>query len=203
MGVHLAAPEPNECGGSGRTTQLPTCLPSLTLGVKNIAPLTMAAAYATFASGGIYCKPLPVTSVARIDSDGNEGDPLARVTPSCRRVLDPDVPSGVNEALTGVLTDGTAAGTGMPGRWPAAGKTGTTDGPYDSWFVGYTAQRSTAVWVADPGRADGSAYRRKQLTGITVDGRQYPIIFGATLAAPIWKQATEAAMKGLPVQELP
>ena len=55
LGVHLASPQ-QECSPSqAATTKLPTCLPSLTLGVATISPLTMAAAYGGFASGGTYC----------------------------------------------------------------------------------------------------------------------------------------------------
>jgi membrane peptidoglycan carboxypeptidase len=83
--------------------------------------------------------------------------------------------------------------------WPSAGKTGTTDGPYDSWFVGYTAQRSTAVWVGDPGSATG----RRELRNIDVGGHYYDVVYGASIAAPIWKDLMEKAQQGLPSQPLP
>jgi membrane peptidoglycan carboxypeptidase len=203
LGVHLAAPE-KECSSSGQaTTDLPTCLPSLTLGVKDIAPVTMAAAYAGFASGGTYCEPMPVTSVQRAGPDAGPPSTVATFTPKCRRAISPDVADGVNSALSHVLTDGTAAAVGPLDPWPSAGKTGTTDGPYDSWFVGYTAQRSTAVWVADPGRTTDGGYRRRQLVDITVNGQFYPTVFGASIAAPIWKDVMTAAMRGLPTKDLP
>jgi membrane peptidoglycan carboxypeptidase len=140
-----------------------------------------------------------VTSISQRNGVGGV-DQVAGYGPTCRRALAPEVASGVNAALSRVLTDGTAASVGPPGDRPAAGKTGTTDGPYDTWFVGYTAQRSTAVWVGDPG--DGNAPRR-ELTDLTVDGRFHPVIYGATLAAPIWKQVMTGALQGLPVRELP
>jgi membrane peptidoglycan carboxypeptidase len=203
MGMHLAVPG-RDCSSTGPlTSDLPRCLPSLTLGVKEIAPVTMAAAYAGFASGGIYCRPLSVTSVTRAGASPGAGDPVAVPGPSCRRAIDPEIAAGVTAALEQVLTKGTAAGVG-PLPWPAAGKTGTTDGPYDTWFVGYTAQRSTAVWVADPGRAaGGGSVGRRQLTDITVDGHFYPIVYGASIAAPLWKQIMEPAMTGLPAESLP
>jgi membrane peptidoglycan carboxypeptidase len=98
-----------------------------------------------------------------------------------------------------VLTQGTAAAVGPLNPWPSAGKTGTTDGPYDTWFVGYTAQRSTAVWVGDP----GSSASRRRLTNITVNHRYYGTVFGASIAAPIWKDVMTTAMSGLPAQPLP
>jgi membrane peptidoglycan carboxypeptidase len=202
LGVHLAQPS-SECGADRPTTRLPSCVPSLTLGVKEIAPLTMAAAYAGFASGGVYCRPFAVTSIERSGADPGRRTAVKVPQPSCARALDPDVAHGVTAALTQVVEQGTAAGI-KPLPWPAAGKTGTTDGPYDSWFVGYTAERSTAVWVADPGRVGaGGAVGRQQLTSITVGGHRYPIIYGATIAAPIWKDVMIAAMDGLPRADLP
>lgn len=203
LGVHVAAPE-RECSRDGKaTTKLPTCLPSLTLGVKNIAPLTMAAAYAGFASGGIYCAPRAITSIAKPGGAPEEWVPLVTPARSCRRALTKGVASDVNTALQAVLEKGTAARIGPLRPWPSAGKTGTTDGPYDSWFVGYTAQRSTAVWVADPGRnIDGQMVRRR-LTGVQVDGRHYGTVYGATIAAPIWKDVMNAAMENKRAVRLP
>jgi membrane peptidoglycan carboxypeptidase len=203
LGVHLATPE-HECRpGSAPSTTLPTCLPSLTLGVKDIAPLTMAAAYAGFASGGTYCSPWVVTSLERGPLTATRTK-IASFGPQCRRAIDRRIAHGVTDALKLVLTKGTAAGTGPLRPWPSAGKTGTTDGPYDSWFVGYTAQRSTAVWVADPGTPGGGGQvGRRQLTGITVDGSYHQIVYGATVAAPIWKSLMEGSMRGLAARSLP
>ena len=201
LGVHLAAPQ-NDCG-TGAATTLPTCLPSLTLGVADISPLTMAAAYAGFATGGIYCTPSPVRSVDRVFSSDAPARTVATYAPHCDRALAGDVAAGVNAALTHVLTDGTAAAVGPLDPWPSAGKTGTTDGPYDTWFVGYTAQRATAVWVGDPGHESHGVAARRRLTDIEVAGRYYPIVFGASIAAPIWKAVMETAMQGLPSRPLP
>jgi membrane peptidoglycan carboxypeptidase len=205
LGVHVSVAA-RPCPGTQpkATTGLPTCLPSLTLGVEDIAPLTMAAAYAGFASGGTFCAPVPVTTILKPATGG--GTPpatLAAYGPSCRPAIDPQVASGVTQALTHVLTDGTAAAVGPLDPWPSAGKTGTTDGPYDTWFVGYTAQRSTAVWVGDPGRVVAGKNVRRRLTDISVGGKSYPIVFGASIAAPIWKDVMNGAMQALPAQQLP
>ena len=182
------------------TTKLPTCLPSLTLGVLPISPLTMAAAYAGFASGGTYCSPVMVTAVHERSSDGSpRTSPLPLTPPGCHQALSSDVASGREQALSHVLTDGTAAAVGPLSGWPSAGKTGTTDGPYDSWFVGYTAQRSTAVWVGDPGSAAG----RRVLRNVRVGGTYYDVVYGASIAAPIWKDLMESAQQRLPSQPLP
>jgi membrane peptidoglycan carboxypeptidase len=141
-----------------------------------------------------------VTGIERRSSDGSPGTTSVPLTPpECRQALSAEVASGVNEALSQVLTEGTAAGVGPLSDWPSAGKTGTTDGPYDTWFVGYTAQRSTAVWVGDPGSADG----RSVLRNVEAGGRYYGIVYGATIAAPIWKDLMTTAQQGLPSQPLP
>jgi len=203
LGVHLAAPR-QECSlTAAEDTKLATCLPSLTLGVEPIAPLTMAAAYAGFASGGTYCSPTPVTSISRPGANGVSRSTVQGPGSSCRTALSPDVAEGVNTALKAVLTQGTAAAVGPLNPWPSAGKTGTTNGPYDSWFVGYTAQRSTAVWVGDPGRTDGRSTTRRRLTNIVVGGHYYGTIFGASIAAPIWKDLMTSSMEWLPAEPLP
>src|SRR6185503_5563599 len=120
------------------------------------------------------------------------------VSPKCRQVLGAGVASGVDTALEKVLTDGTAAAVGPLPDGQSAGKTGTTNGPYDSWFVGYTAQRSTAVWVGDPGHSAHGTIERRRLRDVEVGGRFYPTVFGASIAAPVWKSVMTAAMRGLP-----
>lgn len=202
LGVHLAAPE-RECNQARASTDLPTCVPSLTLGVKNIAPLTMAAAYAGFASGGIYCEPLAITVITKPGSTPGSAVKIPVPGPTCRRALERAVASGVSTALKQVLARGTAANVGPLDPWPSAGKTGTTDGPYDSWFVGYTAQRSTAVWVADPGHVKSGLLDRRRLTGVRVAGHYVGTVYGATIAAPTWKQVMKAAMAGFPARNLP
>ncbi len=203
LGVHTATPQQVCSARDKATTDLPTCLPSLTLGVENVAPLTMAAAYAGFASGGTYCAPMPVSSITSRASPAAKETTVLKAHPSCHRALSGAVATGVNTALEQVLTRGTAAGTGPLVPWPSAGKTGTTDGPYDSWFVGYTAQRSTAVWVGDPGRTVHGKAGRLRLTNVTVAGTYYPIVYGASIAAPIWKQLMTHAMSHLPPMPLP
>jgi membrane peptidoglycan carboxypeptidase len=138
----------------------------------------------------MYCKPIAVISIK-----DRTGKPIAIPKPDCRRKLDKDVAAGVNFALQRVLTQGTAAGKGI-GR-PAAGKTGTTNNSVDTWFVGYTAQRATAVWVGDPDvRTAGG--KRKSLNNRKIGGKQMGHVFGATLAAPMWQAIMKKAHDGLP-----
>ena len=198
MGVHLGAVRNSACTHKD-TTQLPNCLPALTLGIEDIAPITMAAAYATFATGGTFCKPTPVNAISIPTAGGITRKKVKVPGALCSDALEPDVASDVNTALKQVLTNGTAAKVGPLSGYPSAGKTGTTNGSTDTWFVGYTAQRSTAVWVGDPGSGSG----RKSQTNITINGVYHNQVFGADIAAPIWKDLMKKAMEDLSPEDLP
>jgi len=194
LGVHKAhAYDAGDC--QGVNTAMPDCTPSMVLGAIDIAPLTMASAYATIAADGVYCKPIMVTSIT--DRDGK---PLAVPGSKCNQAIDPNVAHGVTYALKPVLISGTAAGNGI-GR-PAAGKTGTTDDSVDTWFVGYTPQRATAVWVGwnpDPGKSQRSPLRSMKIGSRFYGGQ----IYGATIAAPIWREIMNVANDGLPAKDWP
>ena len=198
IGVHLAAPQP-PCGNSkgAPSTDVPDCYPSLTLGPLSISPLTMAEAYATFADNGTYCPAWPLQKI--LGPDGKEV-PLNK--PACDdNALPQDIAHGVTYALKGVLTHGTATNV-WHGTGNIAGKTGTTDASVDTWFVGYTKQRATAVWVGDSvetfqhKRKGGQIAPRHSLNGRRIGGHQYGNIFGATIAAPIWAEIMRTAIKG-------
>lgn len=186
LGVHLAKPARYRSADTATSTRLHP-RPSLTLGIEAVAPLTMAAAYASFAAGGVYCAPISITAVKAFD-----GRSLPAPKSSCTQAIDADIASGVTKALQAVITDGT--GRGMDIGRPAAGKTGTTNGPTDVWFIGYTPQLATAVWV-------GHGKAQKSLENVKLAGRQYGRVFGATIPAPIWKQFMIGALKGEPVEQ--
>ena len=191
LGVHKSAPAKSECGGDEVTTEIPDCIPSMTLGPFSISPLTMASAYGVFANNGELCPPDPIKQIR-----DRSNKPVTFTRPGCKQAIEKDVANGVTYALEKVLTSGTAARVG-PLPWPSAGKTGTTDNSVDTWFAGYTAQRSTAVWVGDdPNVRTGS--NRRSLTGRRIGGQQYSGVFGATIAAPIWKRIMLTAQKGQP-----
>ncbi|HEY6794917.1 MAG TPA: transglycosylase domain-containing protein [Kineosporiaceae bacterium] len=193
LGIHKAFAYDPGCEGKPTTT-LPDCLPSMVLGSLQIAPMTMALAYGTFAADGTYCTPIAVASIT--DRDGKQ---LKVPASQCNQALDPNVAHGVTYAFKSVLTSGTAAGLGI-GR-PAAGKTGTTDNSSDTWFVGYTPQLSTAVWIGDnPNPAN--TYQRS-LEGITIGGHYWGRVFGADIAAPIWQKIMKKGSEGLPEKDWP
>lgn len=118
-------------------------VPSLSLGTFEVTPFEMATGYATLAAGGVRAEPRSILEVVT-----PEGEILAAHDLRVRRVLPAGPVFLVNRALQGVLENGTASGAAALGYiGPAAGKTGTTNGYRDAWFVGYTPDRLALVWV--------------------------------------------------------
>jgi membrane peptidoglycan carboxypeptidase len=127
--------------------------PSFTLGSINVSPMSMAAAYATVASGGIYCKPTPITKVINA-----AGQSLKVPSAGCRRALSSDVAAAANYILQGVFTWPGATGAGLgplPSGYQIAGKTGTSNvangfgTPYAA-FAGYTSNLISYTSVFNP-----------------------------------------------------
>jgi membrane peptidoglycan carboxypeptidase len=161
----------------------------ITLGSDSVAPLTLASAYATIASGGTYCVPSPVLTIST-----NDKKLLPLPKNQCRKALEPDVANGVTTILKNVLTKGTGYGNSLANGRPAAGKTGTSENSNQTWFVGYTPQLATAVWVGTP---YGPISR--ELNNLNLGGKFYGgQIFGATVAAPTWKAIMDTISASLP-----
>ncbi|MCW2598616.1 MAG: glycosyl transferase, family 51 [Frankiales bacterium] len=168
---------------------LPRTNPSFVLGTPTVSPLAMAGAYAAFAQHGLFCPPRPVLSIT--DSSGHD---VALKAAPCTQVLEPAVADTVTSILRGVI-DGplpgrTGAGASI-GR-PAAGKTGTTDDSTAAWFIGYTPQLSTAVWMGLP--------TPTSMRGVTINGQYYSQVYGGTIPAAIWKALMTGALSGVPVE---
>jgi membrane peptidoglycan carboxypeptidase len=153
---------------------------STTLGTNGVHPLEMAQAYSVIAADGVRHQAQFVSRIV-----GPAGKVVWRNDAPGKRILSSEVARTETQMLTGVLESGTARGLDI-GR-PSAGKTGTTDEKADAWFIGYTPQLTTAVWMGDP-------LARTPMTnvgGISV--------FGATYPADIWKAFMEAALTNVPV----
>jgi membrane peptidoglycan carboxypeptidase len=100
------------------------------------------------------------------------------------------------DTLKGVLKFGTARRTQLEGGRPAAGKTGTQDDNTNAWFVGFTRQMTTAVWVGDP-----RAYTPMVNIPEFVKADGYSRIQGAMYPARIWKQMMDEAHGNIPIDE--
>jgi penicillin-binding protein 1A len=143
-----------------------------------VSPLEMANAYATIADGGWRNRPKAITRVTF--SDGRVAD-LSK--PARHRAFS----DGVTYEATKILEQNVQAGTGTAAQigCPAAGKTGTTEEFSDAWFVGFTPNLATAVWVGYPG---SRVSMRPPTTPITVAGATYP--------AAIWGEYMKSAKRG-------
>ncbi len=158
---------------------------SLALGTQEVTVLDMASAYSTFAAGGLHIDPIFVTRI-----EDSAGRVLYESVPTARRVVDADIADQVTAALTEVVRRGTGQQAKI-GR-PVAGKTGTTEGHYDAWFVGYTPELVAAVWVGYP---QGDHPLESPYTPYTITGGSWP--------AQIWARFASGALSGTSYAELP
>ncbi len=164
----------------GITSQI-NAYPAIALGGlnKGVSPLEMASAYSTFANNGLHAQPTSITKI----TDAN-GKILKENIPEAEAAIDPVTAYLVDSVLADVIKYGTGRSAGI-GR-PAAGKTGTTEHYSDAWFVGFTPELSTAVWVGYP-------QSRRHMTN--VHGRT---VFGGTFPAEIWQKFMVRALKNIP-----
>lgn len=162
-------------------------VPSFVLGANEVAPLSLANAYATFAAHGKYCPAHAVLSVKRID-----GTLLAAPTTVCQQVLARGVADAVTVMLKGVIDgpDPRRTGGRMSLGRDAAGKTGTTNDSAAVWFCGYVPQMAGCAWVGDP--RGGFRYPMKD---IVINGKRYTPVYGSSIPGPIWKATFQGALK--------
>jgi penicillin-binding protein 1A len=152
---------------------------SLALGTSGVTPLQLTGAYASFANGGDRVKPYAITRI-RTGSGKTLYQRKAGAT-------DPVMSPANDAAMTGLMVEVVLTGTGKAARLaerPTAGKTGTTQDFHDAWFVGFTADLVTGVWVGN----DNSTPMKKAT--------------GGTLPAHIFHAFMEDAEQGLPVRPL-
>jgi penicillin-binding protein 1A len=148
---------------------------SLALGACDVTPMEMASSYGVIANGGIRVPPMAIIKV--IDNEGNIlYDPGYRG----EKVLEPETAFVMTEMMRGVIEQGT--GTSAKIGRPAAGKTGTTNNYIDAWFVGFTPNLVTAIYV---GNDDRKPLGHGKSGGRTV--------------GPVWREFMLAALKDKPV----
>jgi membrane peptidoglycan carboxypeptidase len=156
----------------------------ISLGIYDVRVIDQAVAYASFANGGQRVEPYLIASVRQGE------DELLAASPQLTRAFDEDVAADTTFALQRVVQNGTGTRARLEDGRPVAGKTGTTSDNFDAWFVGYTPQLSTAVWIGT-GRNET----------IRVEGVREAT--GGTISAGIWKSYTDAALAGQPVEQFP
>jgi penicillin-binding protein 1A len=156
---------------------------SIGLGGEWTTPLDMARAYTSFADGGFRIDGSVFGDVPRAVqavTDAHHHTTTNKVVE--RQVLSPTQDEVLNQLLQGVVTNGTGKAAALPGR-EVAGKTGTTSDYGDAWFVGYTPQLVTAVWVGYP----------TSERPMTTDFHGQPVA-GGTYPALIWKAFMSKAL---------
>lgn len=154
-------------------------VPSIALGVTSSSLLEMTTAFAHLANNGRIVMPYGILAIQ--DVYGNEIYRRQRPTPTV--ILDDATVRQMNDMLLRVVESGTGRAAAI-GR-PVAGKTGTSQDYQDAWFIGFTPQLVTGVWV---GNDDNSAMGR---------------VTGGNLPAQVWSRFMRTAMEGIPVRDIP
>jgi penicillin-binding protein 1A len=153
---------------------------SIALGTSEVSVVELVGAYAPFANGGLAVSPHVVTRIKTQD-----GKLLYMRQPEERsQVIEPRYVAMMNTMMRETLISGTAKKAEIPG-WPAAGKTGTSQDYRDAWFIGYTANLVTGVWL---GNDDNSPTRKATGGGLPVE---------------VWTRFMRIAHEGVPVAALP
>ena len=153
---------------------------SIALGTSEVSMLELVGAYAPFANGGLSVSPHVVTRIRTLD-----GKVLYQRQPDeANQVIEPRNVAAMNQMMEQTLISGTARKAEIPG-WQAAGKTGTSQDFRDAWFIGYTANLVTGVWLGNDDNAP-----TKHATG-------------GGLPVEVWTRFMRAAHQGVPVAYLP
>jgi penicillin-binding protein 1A len=164
----------------GITTSLPPYLP-LALGAADMKLVEHVSAFTVFPNDGIRIDPHMIRRVTSYD-----GALLEEAHPEVHDVISPDVSRTMTAMLEEVIQFGTGIAAKSLGR-PSAGKTGTTQDYTDAWFIGFTPQITSGVWV---GFDDKQISLGKKETG-------------ARAALPIWLEFMKGALEGQPALDFP
>jgi penicillin-binding protein 1A len=157
-------------------------VPSLALGSGVVTPLELASAYTMFPGGGEVARPRAIVGV--LDADAT---PVLERTVERERIVSPEVAFQMVTMLRDVVERGTASSLRSLGvSGPVAGKTGTTDGYTDAWFVGFSSSVVAAVWVG---------FDRPSAIGRDA--------YGARIALPIWADFMKRTATSLPPRDFP
>jgi penicillin-binding protein 1A len=154
----------------------------------------MATAYATIANEGRRVEP---TAISRVVRDGDQGEDKvlyeAPDHPEGKQVIEEEIAHKATEIMIGDVTEGIAKDASLGDR-PVAGKTGTSENFFDAWFIGYTPQLVTGIWM---GYGEGG-----QTLEYTLDyARKLNGLTGGVTPAEIWRTYMEEALRGEPIEQ--
>jgi len=159
-------------------------VPSAVLGTQNASPMMMASINQVFANRGVRCEPIALLSIT-----GPDGEEIPVPEKDCKRVIPKEIADGVSLGLQEVMKVGSGRDSQLAGGRPSAGKTGTSQFHAHAWFIGYTPQLVTAVWLGHPDRDVPGR-------NIVLNGKRYTHVWGSSISAPTWKRYMDAALKG-------
>ncbi|MFE3069013.1 transglycosylase domain-containing protein [Streptomyces sp. NPDC059247] len=170
-------------------------VPSFSLGISSPSAIRMAGTYATFANSGEQNDPFSVRKVRK------GGEEIYTHKAKSNEAFSPAIASNVTDILRDVVEDpkGTGRKAAIPGR-DVAGKTGTTDGNKSAWFVGYTAQLSTAI---DMYRFDDDETKKNREFEEMYGTGDQPKIHGSSFPSRIWKDYMTTAVEKMPKVKFP
>ena len=151
---------------------------SLGLGASEVTLVELTTAYGVFANEGLYVPPVFITKI--VDA---HGDMLEARFSEALRVVSPEIAYMMTNLMEGVIQNGTGRRVRVLGR-PAAGKTGTTNDFRDAWFLGYTPEILTGVWV---GIDDRTSLGQGEA--------------GGRVASPIWLEFMQEAVRSYPITD--
>lgn len=147
LGIHRAAPQMHDDSfdnyGTTRLTRVPS---GIFAGTDEVAPITMASAFAAFAGNGTVCTPVPIDEIL-----GPDDKPVPFTKSKCSEGVAPEVAAGVAYALEYTVNNGLARHAASASGVPHLAKTGTTDDVVDNWTVGASTKVATATWVGNAG----------------------------------------------------
>jgi penicillin-binding protein 1A len=154
-------------------------VPSLALGTSEVSLLELTGAYLPFATGGLR---RPLFGVRQVEDEAGNG--YYRHVPTEVRVIEPRPAGDLRQMMQAVIEDGTGRAARLGDR-TAAGKTGTTQNARDAWFVGYSGNYVTGVWVGND------------------DNRPMKGVSGSNVPAAVWKQVMLATPRAAPAVTAP
>jgi membrane peptidoglycan carboxypeptidase len=150
----------------------------------------MASAFSNFATNGLHADDYIVARIVNHD-----GEVIYEKEAEMTQVADPGIFAAARRALVKVPTSSGTASRANIDR-PQGGKTGTHQSYLDAWYVGFTPEYSTAVWV-------GFEAEQIPLEDLVIKGQTYDRVFGGTVPAPIWAEFMTIVTEGLPESQFP
>jgi penicillin-binding protein 1A len=162
---------------------------SIVLGSSAVSTREMANAFSNFATNGVHADDYVIAKIVN-----SAGETIYENEVETTQVADPAIFAAAHRALSVVPVSGTAprANIGIP----QGGKTGTHQSYLDAWYVGYTPEYSTAVWV-------GYEAQQVPLENVVINGQPYDRVFGGSVPAPIWAEFMSYVHQNLPVTDFP